>query len=207
MSAHRTIHAISGKLGLDDDARRAVYQRVTGKPTLTLMSDPEKDAVVAEFRRLGGDRRPGGRKKLAGPFATKLQALWIGAWNLGIVENRDDKALLAFVKRQTGIDHTRFLYYADDAAKAIEALKAWMAREADVDWRAHRKMPIWRQAEGYKIAVAQWELLQQDPKDFWSVASLLSGSDPGMRDLTRGEWIKVMNSLGEGIRKMKAETR
>ncbi|AQZ51932.1 regulatory protein GemA [Martelella mediterranea] len=207
MSVYRRIHAISNTLGLDDEARRTIYQRVTGKPTLTLMSDTEKDAVAAEFRRLGGDRRPDGRKKLSGPFAPKLQALWIGAWNLGIVENRDDKALLAFVKRQTGIDHTRFLYYADDAAKAIEALKAWIAREANVDWRVHRKMPLWRQAEGYKIAVAQWALLQQDPKDFWSVASLLSGADPGVRDLTRGEWIKVMNSLGEGIRKMKAEAR
>ncbi|MAM10131.1 MAG: GemA protein [Rhizobiaceae bacterium] len=207
MMAHRTIHAISRKLGMDDEARRALYQRVTGKPTLTLMSGAEKDAVVAEFRRLGGDRRPDGRKKLSGPFAPKLQALWIGAWNLGIVENRDDKALLAFVKRQTGIDHTRFLYYADDAAKAIEALKAWMAREAGVDWRVHRNIPLWRQVEGYKIAVAQWAVLQQDPKDFWAVASLLSGADPGEQDLTRAEWIKVMNSLGEGVRKMKAEAK
>lgn len=205
MSAHRTIHAISGKLGLDDDARRAVYQRVTGKPTLTLMSAPEKNAVVAEFRRLGGGLRPDGRKKLTGPFAPKLQALWIAAWNLGIVENRDDKALLAFVKRQTGIDHTRFLYYADDAAKAIEALKAWMAREAGVDWRVHRDMPLWRQAEGYKIAVAQWALLQLDRNAFWPEMPLLSGAEPGVRDLTRAEWIKVMNTLGERVRAMKAE--
>lgn len=205
MSAHRTIHAISGKLGLDDDARRAVYQRVTGKPTLTLMSAPEKDAVVAEFRRLGGDRRPDGRRKLTGPFAPKLQALWIGAWNLGIVGNRDDKALLAFVKRQTGIDHTRFLYYADDAGKAIEALKGWMAREAGVDWRVHRTMPLWRQAEGYKIAIAQWTLLQHDPNDFWSAICLFSGAEPGVRDLSRAEWITVMNTLGERVRTMKAE--
>lgn len=207
MTAHRTIHAVANRIGLDDEARRAIYERVTGKPTLTLMSDTEKDAVVAEFRRLGGDRRPDGRKKLTGPFAPKLQALWIGALNLGIVENRDDKALLAFVKRQTGIDHTRFLYHADDAAKAIEALKAWMAREAGVDWRVHRAMPLWRQAEGYKIAVAQWALLQQDPKDFATVAPLLCDGQPGDLDLTRAEWIRVMNSLGEAVRKRKADTR
>ncbi|WP_174800703.1 regulatory protein GemA [Martelella limonii] len=207
MSAHRTIHAICGKLGLDDEARRAVYQRITGKPSLTLMTDPEKEAVAEEFRRLGGDRRPDGRKKLAGPFAPKLQALWIGAWNLGIVGNRDDKALLAFVKRQTGIDHTRFLYYADDAAKAIEALKAWMAREAGVDWRVHRLMPLWRQAEGYKIAVAQLALLQQDQNDFWTVVPMLCGGNPGDRDLTRAEWIRVMNTLGERVRTMEAEAK
>lgn len=207
MTVHRAIHAISHRLGLDDEARRAIYQRVTGKPTLTLMSETEKDAVAAEFRRLGGDRRPDGRKKLTGPFAPKLQALWIGAWNLGIVENRNDKALLAFVKRQTGIDHTRFLYYADDAAKAIEALKAWMAREAGVDWRVHRKMPLWRQAEGYKIAVAQWALLQQDPKDFGTVVPLLREGQPGDLNLTRAEWIRVMNSLGQRVRALKAEAR
>ncbi|MCD1634467.1 regulatory protein GemA [Martelella mediterranea] len=207
MTIHRAIYAISIKLGLDDESRRTIYERVTGKPTLTLMSEAEKDAVVAEFRRLGGDRRPDGRRKLSGPFAPKLQALWIGAWNLGIVENRDDKALLAFVKRQTGIDHTRFLYYDDDAAKAIEALKAWMAREAGVDWRVHRDMPLWRQAEGYKIAVAQWALLQQDPKDFVTVVSLLCDGQPDDLNLTRAEWIKVMNSLGGALRKMKAEAR
>nr|WP_272212377.1 regulatory protein GemA [Marinicella sp. W31]MDC2878291.1 regulatory protein GemA [Marinicella sp. W31] len=201
------IHAISKEIGLDEVTRRRVYERVTGKPKLTLMSGPEKDAVAAEFRRLGGNRRPDGRKKLTGPFAPKLQALWIAAWNLGIVENRDDKALLAFVKRQTGIDHTRFLYYADDAAKAIEALKAWMAREAGVDWRVHRAMPLWRQAEGYKIAVAQWVLLQQDPKDFATVAPLLCDGQSGDLDLTRAEWIKVMNTLGQRVRAMKAEVR
>ncbi|AJY48210.1 hypothetical protein TM49_13725 [Martelella endophytica] len=201
------MHAFANRIGLDDEARRAVYERVTGKPTLTVMTETEREAVAAEFRRLGGARRPDGRKKLTGPFSAKLQALWIGAWNLGIVGNRDDKALLAFVKRQTGIDHTRFLYYADDAAKAIEALKAWMAREAGVDWRVHRTMPLWRQAEGYKIAVAQWAALQQDPNDFWTVVPMLSDTDPGVRDLTRAEWIRVMNTLGERVRAMKAEAR
>ena len=207
MTAHQIIHAVANKIGLDEEARRAVYERVTGKPALTLMSDTEKDAVAAEFRRLGGDRRPDGRKKLSGPFSAKLQALWIGGWNLGIVVNRDDKALLAFVKRQTGIGHTRFLYYADDAAKAIEALKAWMAREAGVDWRVHRGMPLWRQAEGYKIAVAQWALLQQDPKDFATVVPLLCEGQPSELDLTRDEWIRVMNKLGQRVRAMKAEAR
>ncbi|WP_319519658.1 regulatory protein GemA [uncultured Martelella sp.] len=204
MTAHRTIHAIANKLGLDETARRTVYERVTAKPKLALMSDMEKDAVAAEFRRLGGDSRPDGRKKLTGPFAPKLQALWIGAWNLGIVENRDDKALLAFVKRQTGIDHTRFLYYADDAAKAIEALKAWMTREADVDWRVHAKMPLWRQAEGYKIALAQWALLDMPPETFWDEAWSLSGYRFSDRDLSRAEWIAVMNALGRRVRAKKA---
>jgi hypothetical protein len=41
--------------------------------------------------------------------------------------------MIAFVKRQTGLDHTRFLTDAADAARAIEALKAMCAR-AGVVW-------------------------------------------------------------------------
>lgn len=206
------LHVAKKQLGLDDETYRSKLARITGKSSAKDMSESERQAVLSVFLNEGfqprsADNHAGSRKKLTGPFAPKLQALWIAAWNLGIVANRDDKALLAFVKRQTGIDHTRFLYYADDAAKAIEALKAWMAREAGVDWRVHRAMPLWRQAEGYKVAVAQWATLQQGPNDFWTVVPLLSESDPGVRDLTRAEWIKVMNTLGQRVRKMKADTR
>ncbi len=89
--------------------------------------------MLTVFRKEGftlpsATRRFDGRHKLTGKYAKKLQALWIAAWNLGIARDRDDKALLAFVKRQTGIDHTRFLVYADDAKRAIEALKGWINR-------------------------------------------------------------------------------
>ncbi|TCT39604.1 regulatory protein GemA [Martelella mediterranea] len=200
MTVYRTIHAISNKLGLDDEARRGVYQRVSGKPKLTLMNETERQAVADELKRLDDDRRPDGRRKLTGPFAPKLQALWIAAWNLGIVSNRDDKALLAFVKRQTGIDHTRFLYYGDDAAKAIEALKGWMTREADVDWHVDRNCSIWRQADGYRIAMAQWFLLKMQPENFWPEIWSISGHRSGDRNLSRAEWITVMNALGSQIR-------
>ncbi|MEO1986621.1 MAG: regulatory protein GemA [Martelella sp.] len=202
MTAHKTIYAVANKLGLDDDARRSIYERVTGKPKLTLMSDSEKQAVADEFKRLGGDRRPDGRLKLTGPYAGKLQALWIAAWNLGIVDNRDDAALLAFVKRQTGIDHTRFLANAADAKKAIEALKIWVGREGGVDWSTSRFLPDWTQVAGYRISQAQAKKLgltdRQFSEEIWREAGKYSFS------LTRDEWVKVMNSLGKMIRDRKA---
>ncbi|MGC8201033.1 phage protein GemA/Gp16 family protein, partial [Salmonella enterica] len=67
------------------------------------MTPADKERVVAELRRLGF--RHVNRRDLDGPYAKKLQALWIAAWNLGLTRSRDDKALLAFVKRQTGLDH------------------------------------------------------------------------------------------------------
>lgn len=198
MIAHKTIYAVANKLGLDDDARRSIYERVTGKPKLTLMSDDEKQAVAQEFKRLGGDRRPDGRLKLTGPYASKLQALWIAAWNLGIVDNRDDAALLAFVKRQTGIEHTRFLANAADARKAIEALKKWIGREGGVDWNESRFDPDWAQADGFKIAKAQAKKLGLADHEFSEEIWL--ETDKCSVSLTRAEWIKVMNSLGKMIR-------
>ena len=70
----------------------------------------------------------------AGRYAPVLQALWIAGHNLGVVQNRDDAALIAFVQRQTGMSHTRFLTDSEDARRAIEALKKWLSREAGVVW-------------------------------------------------------------------------
>jgi hypothetical protein len=138
MSALKAIHVARRQLGLDDDDYRAVLERVTGKRSSAEMTEAERRQVVEELRRLGFASAPAGRQPLSGPYAKKLQALWLSAWNLGIVRNRDDKALIAFVERQTGISHVRWLREPGDAAKAIEALKSWMTREAGVVWPRSR---------------------------------------------------------------------
>lgn len=131
------IHVARKELGLDDETYRAALVQVTGKSSSADMSEAERQKVLERFRQQGfKGYSKGARKPLEGRFAKKLQALWIAGYNLGLVKDRDDRALLAFVKRQTGIDHVRFLRHADDAAKAIEALKAWLARAGGVDWHA-----------------------------------------------------------------------
>jgi hypothetical protein len=125
------------------------------------MGEAERQAVLDVLRRQGFRPSVGGaRRRLDGRFAKKLQALWIGAWNLGLVRNPDDRALLAFVRRQTGIDHVRFLHYATDAARAIEALKGWMAREAEVEWSVEKDAPDFTQQPGCRIAKAQFAILK-----------------------------------------------
>ncbi|NLS00202.1 regulatory protein GemA [Rhizobium sp. P38BS-XIX] len=212
-SSIAAIHAGFKQLGISDDAdRRALYARITGKAGLTLMKPDEQKAVVTELRRLGfkpAERRANGRQKLTGKFAKKLQALWIAAWNLGIVRDRDDKAMLAFVKRQTGIDHTRFLVYADDAAKAIDGLKGWLKREAGVGF-GNTGGYEWLAKDGAKIAWAQWMLLHPSAslivrKGFdEEVAKLLQIKAIILDHLKPGEWQIVMNALGERIRAGKA---
>jgi len=105
MKALAAIHIAKKQLGLDDDDHRALCLRVTGIPSSKDMSEAERGKVLDEYRRLGFvDRR-----KLEGKYAAKLQALWIAAWNLGVVPSERDEALIGFVHRQTQIDHARFV--------------------------------------------------------------------------------------------------
>lgn len=205
MSALAAIHVARRQLGLDEDTYRAVLVRVTGKCSTRDMNEAEHQRVVTEFRRQGF--KPV-QKGLQGPFAKKLQALWIDAWNLGIVHDRRDIAMLVFVKRQTNIDHTRFLLDGKDAAKAIDALKAWMAREARVDWSDAPNFPPWRRMPGGKIALAQWAILSDAGRVEWTMGAFEAFAEehvPKPVDLmTDRDWMPVMNALGEMVRKVKA---
>ena len=222
MTALSALHATKNKAPIDEDAFRDICERVTGKRSTKVMSDKQRWMVVDELKRLYpaikqvSKPRPDSRKKLTGAYAKKLQALWIGAWNLGIVNNRDDAALLAFVKRQTGIDHTRFLRYPVDANKAIEALKAWMAREAGVDWSVSQLRHDYKNHHGYQISNAQWNKLHGHDADIdrafvkMCVDILkVSGShgfnaDRILNCISDNQWQSIMNDLGKRIREKKA---
>ena len=210
MTALRAIHAGVRQLRLDDDLKRALYAQVTGKASAADMTEAERQAVVQELRKRGFKSVSKSRKTLTGPYAKKLQALWIAAWNLGLVRNRDDAALLAFVKRQTGIDHTRFLHHADDAAKAIEALKAWLARDGGVDWTHDRLLPDWALTNGYRIAAAQegrlrsageaCRLVEECGRALGGTTTRSRCSNSVFDSMSDRDWITVMNELGWRIR-------
>jgi len=207
------IHTGFKQLGIaEDDDKRAIYARVTGKSRLSLMKPAEKDAVLQELRRLGftpTPRRPNGKQQLTGRYAKKLQALWIAAWNLGLVDDRDDAALVVFVKRQTGLDQVRFLHHADDARAVIEALKGWMAREAYVSYGCLNGQE-WLAADGAKVAWAQWRLLNPGAdliarKGFdRAVYSIIGGPRVHLGEVKGKEWQAVMNDLGHRVRALKA---
>lgn len=203
-SALPAIHVGLKQLGIGDDDKRNLYHRVTGIERLSAMQPSDHDKVLRELRRLGFNpalKRANGQRKLSGKFAKKLQALWIAGWNLGIVKVRDDAALEAFVTRQTGIAAERFLHHADDAARVIEALKAWMAREARVDWSDSELRQTYRRLDGYRIARAQWAIINQNRyNDFWPVVTDLVKAGPLYRELTVAQWIDVMNTFGHLIR-------
>jgi phage gp16-like protein len=128
----KKIHALKGKLSLDDATYRATLAGygVTSSVKLsiekadTLIADLEEKAVASGVwekrdkvgRRLGED-----------PQAMKIQALWAQLHQAGKVETNSAKALLAYVKRMSGKDALKWCT-SFEKGRIIEALKAWLER-------------------------------------------------------------------------------
>lgn len=208
-SSLAAIHVARKQLDLDEDVYRAKLVAITGKSSAKDMTEAERQDVLEAFRKVGFQPATGqkvaGRRQLTGKYAKKLQALWIAGWNLGLVRDREDKAMLAFVKHQTGIDDTRFLHHPDDGRAAIEGLKAWLKREARVSFGSTNGQE-WLAADGAKIAWAQWRLLNPGAdlivrKGFDAeVYRVIGRTCAWLGELKGSEWQTVMNTLGRRVR-------
>ncbi|WP_142417218.1 regulatory protein GemA [Bartonella massiliensis] len=194
------LHMGRRALALDDETYRAMLYRLTGKYSAKDLSLSERRLVMAEMHAWGFQPKA---KLLEGKYAKKIQALWIAGWNLGIIRDRSDQALLAFVKRQTGLDHIRFLRDSDDAGCAIEALESWLQREGGVDWRGKKLQDFKGDKPSIAILCAQWRRLHSnalfDEEAFHQSVMGLSGKALGEMD--GGDFIKVMNDWGRVIRR------
>lgn len=136
----KAIHTLKGKAGLaEPDYRRHLKERFRVVSSKQL-SEAQASVLLDDLRALAPEagHRPASRRA-SGKYAPILQALWLAAFHLDIVDKADDSALLAFVRRQTGVDHDRFLTDGAEAAKVIEALKAMMTREAGVRFATPRQ--------------------------------------------------------------------
>ncbi len=123
----RAIQTARRRQGLDEPTYRAAlggFGVVSCKDLTVVQANDFLDGLN------GGRRGDEGRSSLraTGRYAKILKALWLSAWNLGIIENGDDAALIAFARRQAKVDHTRFLVDQADAALVIEGIKAMLVR-------------------------------------------------------------------------------
>lgn len=232
----RAIFGECRRLGLDQETRHALQVRVTGKSSLTEMDDAEMRRVLRELQ--GGQRqiRAGGRKAgksadlarrtgkpvehfqrrevlPAGPHRSKLRALWICAYELGVVRDRRDEALAAWLCRQTGLDAAVWATPAQTAA-CIEALKDWMTRDGGVDWRPYAvsgKRPVhkprarvmealWRRLhEAGAVRIADHGALHSWVVGFRRSQETYSALPSGIQDqLIRelGKWLRKARSKG-----------
>ena len=218
MTPLAAIHVAKKRLGMDEETYRGFLVRETGKASAKDMSEAERLKVVRAFEREGfsparapssgpsGHLLPRGEKegraregKQAPAFVRKAQALWIAAWNLGLVANRSDKALAAFVKRQTGVDRAEWVKDAKAQRAVVEALKAMTGR-AGVDWTEDGRAAD-EAAPGCRIARAQFAALKA-AGEFPGLNSLRHWLSAEMRQHPENvaDWIAAMNTLGVRIR-------
>ena len=146
LSQTRAIHSLRRKVGLTEEDYRDYLQGVAGVTSSTRLSQQDAFKVIEGLKKLAGQGTTAAQSAnrsramtATGQFAPILQALWIAGYHLGVVRSKDDAAMLAFVARQTGIQHTEFLIEPLKARKAIEALKSWLAREAGVEWPVEKR--------------------------------------------------------------------
>jgi len=132
----RAIRGAVRRLGIGEEDRRALQLELTGVESMGAMTLAQLDRLLDHLNRDRPARAPHGH---AAPVGRKVRALWWTLYWLGAVDQPDDRAIDAFVRRQAGVDALRFLDHRH-AAAVIDALKAWAAREG-VDWPA-RPSPI-----------------------------------------------------------------
>lgn len=150
------IHSLAKQAGMTEAERRGLIEQVAGVRSSADLSAAQAGRVIDHLKALTTKPTPAaGAVRLDGAYAGKVRALWITAYQLGVVRDRTDRALLAFIERQTGISHTRWLRDAGDARKVIEALKSWIERESGWVWLATDSP----EAQARAIIRAQWHRL------------------------------------------------
>ncbi len=128
------VHLGAKELGLDEDTRRELMARVTGKRSAAEMTPTELGRVLDEYRARGW--RPGqrtvrkpapvarpSRQPADHPVARKARALWLSLHQLGAIRDPSETALETFARRQAGCAAMRFMDQGQ-GFKLIEGLKA-----------------------------------------------------------------------------------
>lgn len=145
----RLIFVACRDLGLDSDARHELQLKVTGKDSLSAMTDGEKKAVLEQLKADGFSPAPRAghnqRRKQAPRADLRLvHVLWRKLDEAGALDRPGRDGLNAFIRSQFGdkwgsvpadIDMLRD---HDKINAVIRSLKAW-GKRADIDFDWDRK--------------------------------------------------------------------
>ncbi len=125
------IHIAKKEMAVEDGSYRALLLRVTGKDSTKTMSQPELEAVVEEFKRLGfkpkNPRKAGARKMADNPQARMIRAIWLDLRDMNALTDSSERALAKFCERTCGKSDLHFLS-PKDANQVINALRGWLER-------------------------------------------------------------------------------
>ena len=105
----RLIHVAKQKIGLTEDAYRALLEGTTGKTSSTELTITELEAVLKALKGLGFQVKKMPLKAEEVGRATAEQIQYIkGLWELS-ARIKTEAALNAFIKRITGVPYLRWL--------------------------------------------------------------------------------------------------
>ncbi len=128
----RLIHVAKRDLAMADDSYRAVLRQIGKRESAADLTIPDLERVLEHLKRCGFKVRSnrGGRRQADDDQSKMIRGLWIELAERGVVQNRSEDALGAFVKRMTGIDALEWLT-APQASRVIEHLKKWRDRTTE----------------------------------------------------------------------------
>ncbi len=129
------LHVAKKALALTEESYRDVLRRVTGQDSATAMTEPQIEAVLKEFKRLGFKAMPRLRLPMSKHAQIRMiHAVWADICKLGVDAEDHAAALRVFTARQTqtaanpqGVSAPEFLDSVQ-ANKVLEGLKAWRRR-------------------------------------------------------------------------------
>ena len=133
------IHVAQKALGLSADDASALKLAITGKASSADMSEAQRKKYLAHLSGLqerAGLIAPRPQKRTYVQRNAdddqderwgKARALWHALAAAKVVHTNTDAALMAYVKRQTKLEHWRFLN-SYQITSVIEALKKWCTR-------------------------------------------------------------------------------
>ncbi|WP_447888610.1 gp16 family protein [Serratia fonticola] len=126
------IHIARNKLEVSDDAYRVMLQNLTGKDSCSKMDDRQLANVLAHLRgrgfKISGKSREVPMADF--PMGRKIWVLWQDLAKAGLVRDKSQKALDAWLLRETGVAQLVWLQQEPDKAhQAIEKLKQWLGRK------------------------------------------------------------------------------
>ncbi|MBZ6377360.1 hypothetical protein B5C34_05320 [Pacificimonas flava] len=152
----QAVMATCRRRGIDDEARYALIERLTGKRSSRALTVAELKRVLDDLKR--DERKAAPRPAPYAALHRKISALWWSCYWLGALDVPPDaQPVDAFVRRQAKVDSLRFVTHRE-APALIEALKAIAARYG-VRWLGDNDTAGDALAERRAVAVAIGERL------------------------------------------------
>lgn len=133
----RMIQKAIRDLGLREEEYRDLYERVAGTRSLSAMQPWQRWKIVEALKIDYGFETTASAQSVPlcdKPQARKIRSLWLELRDMGVLRNISEAALLAYVKRLTGVERMEWLD-AGQLSYVIETLKSWLAR---VEGEKHR---------------------------------------------------------------------